>query len=174
VKGFAARSDRWLRSLGKVASGEFSQTPRREHFSLRYTGSDDPRRTTRAQVRRLQGIGTGKKGHRHELIGVHGYDIKAAMHAIRLLGEGIELMRSGTITLPRPERELLITIRTGKCGSLEHVLSLANTLLRELEEAEAKSGLPQKVDRARISELVSPTYLRFWNNSPAMLGPRRP
>jgi hypothetical protein len=92
------------------------------------------------------------------------------MHAIRLLGEGIELMRSGTITLPRPERELLITIRTGKCGSLEHVLSLANTSLRELEEAEAKSGLPQKVDRARISELVSRTYLRFWNNSPAMLG----
>jgi uncharacterized protein len=64
-----------------------------------------------AQVRRLQGIGTGKKGQRHELIGVHGYDIKAAMHVIRLLNEGIELMRSGTITLPRPEKELLITIR---------------------------------------------------------------
>jgi len=57
-----------------------------------------------AQVRRLQGIGTGKKGQRHELIGVHGYDIKAAMHVIRLLNEGIELMRSGTITLPRPEK----------------------------------------------------------------------
>jgi hypothetical protein len=65
-----------------------------------------------AQVRRLQGIGTGKKGQRHELIGVHGYDIKAAMHVIRLLNEGIELMRSGTITLPCPEKELLITIRT--------------------------------------------------------------
>jgi hypothetical protein len=45
-----------------------------------------------AQMRRLQGIGTGKKGQRHELIGVHGYDIKAAMHVIRLLNEGIELM----------------------------------------------------------------------------------
>ena len=52
-----------------------------------------------AQVRRLQGIGTGKKGQRHELIGVRGYDIKAAMHVIRLLNEGIELMRCGTITL---------------------------------------------------------------------------
>ena len=36
-----------------------------------------------AQLRRLQGIGTGKKGQRHELIGQHGYDIKAAMHTIR-------------------------------------------------------------------------------------------
>src|SRR4029077_5930824 len=113
-----------------------------------------------AQVRRLQGIGTGKKGQRHELIGVHGYDIKAAMHVIRLRNEGIELIRSGTITLPRPEKELLITIRTGNYGSLDRVLSLANSLFRELEEAEAKSGLPEKVDRNRISALVSDAYLR--------------
>jgi RNA repair pathway DNA polymerase beta family len=105
-----------------------------------------------------------------ELIGVHGYDIKAAMHVIRLLNEGIELMRSGTITLPRPERKLLITIRTGNYGSLERVLSLANSLFRELEEAEAKSGLPEKVDRNRISALVSDTYLRFWNNPLAAPG----
>jgi predicted nucleotidyltransferase len=123
-----------------------------------------------AQVRRLQGIGTGKKGQRHELIGVHGYDIKAAMHVIRLLNEGIELMRSGTITLPRPEKELLITIRTGNYGSLERVLGLANFLFKELEEAEAESGLPEKVDRTRISALVSETYLHFWNNSPVTPG----
>jgi hypothetical protein len=118
-----------------------------------------------AQVRRLHGIGTGKKGQRHELIGVHGYDIKAAMCVIRLLNEGIELMRSGSITLPRPEKELLIAIRTGNYGSLERVLSLANSLFFELKEAEAKSGLPEKGDRARISELSSETYLRFWNGS---------
>ena len=38
-----------------------------------------------AQVRRLQGIGVGKKGQRHPLIGEHGYDVKAATHVIRLL-----------------------------------------------------------------------------------------
>jgi len=118
-----------------------------------------------AQVRRLQGIGTGKKGQRHELIGVHGYDIKAAMHVIRLLNEGIELMRSGTITLPRPEKELLITIRTGNYGSLERVLSLANSLFRELEDAQTKSRLPEKVDRAQISKLVSETYIGYWRQS---------
>ena len=127
-----------------------------------------------SQVRRLQGLGTGKKGQRHEFIDVHGYDVKAAMHVIRLLNEGIKLMRSGTITLPRPEKELLITIRTGQYGSLERVLTLANTLFLELEEVEAKSGLPEKVDRARISKHVSETYLRFWTNTPAMLGPRQP
>jgi len=118
-----------------------------------------------AQLRRLQGIGTGKKGQRHELIGAHGYDIKAAMHVIRLLNEGIELMRSGTITLPRPEKDLLITIRTGNYGSLERVLNLANALFVELEQAESKSGLPEKVDKGKISLFISDTYLRFWNVS---------
>jgi uncharacterized protein len=118
-----------------------------------------------SQVRRLQGIGTGKKGQRDELIDVHGYDVKAAMHVIRLLNEGIELMRSGTITLPRPERELLITVRTGQYGSLERVLKLANTLFLELERSESESKLPERVDRLRVSQLVSDTYLRHWNPS---------
>jgi predicted nucleotidyltransferase len=124
-----------------------------------------------AQLRRLQGIGTGKKGQRHELIGAHGYDIKAAMHVIRLLNEGIELMRSGTITLPRPEKDLLITIRTGNYGSLDRVLSLANTLFHELEEVTTESGLPEKGDRERISKLVSETYLRFWSKSVVTVNP---
>ena len=115
-----------------------------------------------AQIRRLQGIGTGKKGQRHELIGEHGYDIKAAMHVIRLLNEGIELMRSGTITLPRPEKDLLVTIRTGRYGSLERVLALANELFAQLEQAERVSHLPESVDRFKLSKLISQTYLAHW------------
>jgi predicted nucleotidyltransferase len=118
-----------------------------------------------SQIRRLQGIGTGKKGQRHEYIGVHGYDVKAAMHTIRLLQEGIELMRSKTITLPRPEKELLISIRTGQYGSLERVLSLANDLFKELDKTEAESQLPETVDRGHISKLVSEVYLSYWSQA---------
>src|SRR5439155_24484300 len=110
-------------------------------------------------------IGAGKKGQRHELIGAHGYDIKAAMHVIRLLKEGIELMRSCTITLPRPEKNLLITIRTGNYGSLDRVLNLANTFFKKLEKPETENVLPEKVDRSKISAFVSDTYLRFWNGA---------
>jgi len=117
-----------------------------------------------AQIRRLQGIGTGKKGQRHELIGEHGYDIKAAMHVIRLLNEGIELMRSGVITLPRPEKDLLVTIRTGKYGSLEQILDLASRLFAQLEQAESQSILPEKVEKLKISELISEAYLRHWRD----------
>jgi hypothetical protein len=96
--------------------------------------------------------------------GEHGYDVKAAMHVIRLLNEGIELIRSGTITLPRPEKELLITIRTGQYGSLDRVLTLANDLFKELEQAQAESRLPETVDRERISKLLTEVYLNFWRD----------
>lgn len=118
-----------------------------------------------AQLRRLQGIGTGKKGQRHEYIGLHGYDTKAAMHTIRLLHEGLELMQCGTITLPRPEKQLLISIRTGEYGSLERVLDLANKLFEELTEAENASKLPETVDRRCVSEIISDTYLGAWENT---------
>ena len=108
-------------------------------------------------------LGTGKKGQRREFIGMHGYDVKAAMHIIRLLNEGIELMRSGFIALPRPEKDLLIRIRTGKYGSLDRGLGFANTLFAELDVSQRTSSLAEEVDRLAFSKLVSSTDLEFWN-----------
>ena len=87
------------------------------------------------------------------------------MHVIRLLNEGIELMRSSVITLPRPEKDLLVTIRTGNYGSLERVLSLANSLFVELDRAQGESALPEEVDRLRVSRLISDTYLEHWRGT---------
>jgi hypothetical protein len=72
-------------------------------------------------------------------------------------------MRAGTTTLPRPDKELLITVRTGQYGSLDRILTLATTLFSELEKAESESKLPEVVDRRKISKLVSETYLEYWN-----------
>src|SRR6185369_16254249 len=118
----------------------------------------------RAQLRRLKGEGSGKHGQRPEYIGKFGYDTKAAMHIIRLLGEGTEFMQTGQITLPRPEPEhtLLVSIRTGEFGPLEKVLELADEKFTELAAAEAKSTLPLDVDRNAVSELVAQNYLKFY------------
>lgn len=142
--------------------GPWRRVTRERHVFLSRNAATQFRGFADAQLRRLQGLGTGKKGQRHEFIGEHGYDIKAAMHVIRLLNEGIELMRSGTITLPRPEKDLLIAIRSGKDGSLERVLTLARSLFTELEEAEAASPLPETVDKSKISKLVTNIYLSHW------------
>ena len=116
-----------------------------------------------AQLKRLNGdAGAGKHGHRPELNEKYGYDTKAAMHIFRLLGEGTELMQTGHITLPRPEKDILIDIRKGGMGSLNQVKAQAEEGFKILEEARRRSKLPSDVDRPAISKLISDTYLDFW------------
>ncbi len=115
------------------------------------------------QFKRLTGEkGSGKKGQRPEYIGKFGYDTKAAMHGLRLLYECLELMSHKRITLPRPEKDLLIEVRSGE-WTLERVLAHAKTLAREVEETVASSPLPGSVDRAAISRLVAQVHLEFWS-----------
>jgi predicted nucleotidyltransferase len=105
--------------------------------------------------------GSGKKGQRPEYIGKFGYDTKAAMHGLRLLYECIELMLHGQVTLPRPEKDLLIEVRSGE-WSLEKVLNHVTEMRRKAELAVAESPLPEKVDREVISKVVAEVQLEFW------------
>lgn len=115
-----------------------------------------------SQFKRLTGEkGSGKKGQRPEYIGKYGYDTKAAMHGLRLLYECLELMTHKTITLPRPEKDLLIDVRSGE-WTLEKVLAHAKKLSAEVEAAVSNSPLPEKVDRELISKLVAEVHLAFW------------
>jgi predicted nucleotidyltransferase len=123
-----------------------------------------------SQFKRLTGEkGSGKKGQRPEYIGKYGYDTKAAMHGLRLLYECMELMQHGRITLPRPEKNLLIEVRSGN-WKFERVLAHARRLFKEVEEAVASSPLPEKVDRAEISKLIAEIHLDFWKTSDPTCG----
>jgi predicted nucleotidyltransferase len=103
---------------------------RRDMFLSKKSGFQF-RRFAESQSRRLKGEGVGKHGIRDEYVGKFGYNTKAAMHMLRLLFEGIELLETGWITLPRPEKDLLISIRTGEFGSLEKVLRVAQEKFRD-------------------------------------------
>ncbi len=114
------------------------------------------------QLKRMTGQkGHGKKGQRPEIEEKLGYDVKAAMHTIRLLYECKELLAEGQITLPRPERDLLIEVRTGK-HPMEKIIEMASELFAECETLSTKSPLATEVDRRRISKLVSDCYRQAW------------
>lgn len=113
------------------------------------------------QMKRLLGQKGQKNIHRAELEEKHGYDTKYAMHVIRLYGEAKELMQSGRITLPRPNKDELIEIRKGKY-SLAEIQQLGRELESEALAAQVSSPLPDKVDRDAISELVTDVHLQFW------------
>jgi len=115
------------------------------------------------QLQRMTGRkGRGKKGQRPEIEQKFGYDVKAAMHTLRLLYEGKELLSQGCITLPRPECEFLIRVRTGKY-SMDKVIAIAQKLFQECEAAAKTSVLPERVDRVAVSRLVTSAYLNAWS-----------
>jgi len=114
------------------------------------------------QLKRLTGQkGRGKKGQRPEIEARYGYDVKAAMHTLRLLYECKELVTQGRITMPRPERDLLIRVRTGKY-SMDRVIAMAHKQFAECENAAKASPLPEKIDRAAVSKLLAESYRAAW------------
>jgi predicted nucleotidyltransferase len=117
-----------------------------------------------AQLRRMTGDrGRGKHGQRPELEQKYGYDVKAAMHVLRLLHEGIEFVSRGWVTLPRPEpeRSKLLAVRRGE-WSQERVIAEANRLFAELDVAVEHSPLPERVDLDAVGRLVTKICLDAW------------
>jgi uncharacterized protein len=115
------------------------------------------------QLKRMTGRkGRGKKGQRPEIEKKYGYDVKAAMHTLRLLYECKELLSEERITLPRPERDFLIRVRTGKY-SMDKVTTMAQTLFAECEAAAKSSPLPERVNRSAISQLLTDSYRKAWD-----------
>src|SRR5271168_4080876 len=116
----------------------------REHFLCKHAGFHFIA-FAKAMKLRLAGGNTGKHGQRPELEAEFGYDVKGAMHMLRVLGEGIELMETGKITLPRPDVDYLKDVRNGKYVWHE-IDEIANLEFDRLEEEIKKSSLPDELD----------------------------
>ncbi|NTF17613.1 hypothetical protein G6L37_04320 [Agrobacterium rubi] len=84
----------------------------------------------------------------------NGRDWAAVSHAVRLAEEAIELSTRGTLTLPRPNAEILSGIKHGAVP-VGTVASLIGDLLPELALAQRNSILPEHPDVAAIDDLVA-------------------
>ena len=98
---------------------------------------------------------------RPDLVEKYGYDTKFAMHVIRLLVECEELMRTGAITLPSPEKDLLIAIRTGQYTE-DWVIREATRRMEVCKDAEEHSPLPPTIDRNFVSQVIADAYRMHW------------
>lgn len=109
---------------------------------------------------------TGQAGahtNRPELVAVHGYDTKYAMHALRLGLQGIELLTTGRITLPVPEpdRAYLRSIRRGERPLAEVLDAVADAEAR-LTELRDSPAIPDQPDRRWVDDWLHRSYLDFW------------
>jgi uncharacterized protein len=107
----------------------------------------------------------GAHTNRPELVAVHGYDTKHAMHALRLGLQGVELMSTGRITLPVPEpdRERLRAIRRGEV-SLVEVLAAIEAAEAALVRLHDSTRVPTELDRGWVNGWLHRSQLAYWDS----------
>lgn len=91
---------------------------------------------------------------RAELERVHGYDTKHAMHLIRLMRMGVEVLETGELRVRRADADQLAAIRDGAL-SFDELLSTANSLQKSIEQAIAACSLPVDVDYEWVDALLA-------------------
>ena len=99
---------------------------------------------------------TGEPGghtNRPELVALHGYDTKYAMHALRLGLQGVKLLSTGRITLPAPEpsRAYLRSVRHGE-APLSEVLMAIDRAEADLERLRSSEVVPAQPDRDWVDD----------------------
>lgn len=97
----------------------------------------------------------GERSKRAHLAG--GVDWKALSHAVRVNEEAIELLDTGWITFPRPDRALLIEIKTGQ-REAETVYEMIEEGLARLYASNVTSSLREEPDHAYADDLVYGVY----------------
>ncbi|MEZ4372714.1 MAG: nucleotidyltransferase domain-containing protein [Polyangiaceae bacterium] len=90
----------------------------------------------------------------------HGYDTKHAMHLIRLLRSGLELLRSGDLQVRRSDAEELIAIKRGSL-SYDALIELAESIQSQIHAARPHSPLPEAVDHEALDALLAELLLAF-------------
>jgi predicted nucleotidyltransferase len=144
-------SDTWERLIGSHREELISK-----RAAMQYLGF------AASQRMRLTGErGMGRHGQRSDLIEQYGFDVKFAMHYVRLLGECRELLVEHRVTLPRPEKDLLIAIRTGKYTQ-DQVFELGDDLTRECQQLLETSDLRDGVDVNLLSQRIAEAYQSHW------------
>jgi len=97
-------------------------------------------------------------GHRAKLAEENdGIDWKALSHAVRVNFEGKELLQTGFITFPCPERQLLLDIKNGALPYKE-VEKIIEDGLQELEAAQVNSKLQEKPDYQWADDFIYEVY----------------
>ena len=90
-----------------------------------------------------------------------GYDRKHAMHLIRLLLMGREILRGEGVIVKRPDRDYLLSIRNG-AFEYEEIVARSDELVAELESLYSTTPLPHAPDVEKIDALLVSIYRDFW------------
>ena len=113
-------------------------------------------RKYRSAMRHWEAYETWKSNRnplRAELEKRYGYDTKHAMHLLRLMQTGLELLETGELRVRRPDADELNAVREGKL-SFDELLARASDLEAQMGSAARKTSLPDAIDFAFVDALA--------------------
>ena len=85
---------------------------------------------------------------------MYGYDTKHAMHTMRLLKMGYEILNgSGVIVKRTKDRDELLDVRGGKYR-LDEILRFASMMEDIMKYSYANSKLPRSVDKSFVVDML--------------------
>lgn len=102
---------------------------------------------------------TRRNGH----IALHG-NCKHAMHLVRLMKMGKEILTTGEVHVYRPDREELLAIRNG-AWTFDQVEEFANRMQEEIKMAKDQSTLPYSADLVFLDDLCAKVVEKYLSNS---------
>lgn len=98
---------------------------------------------------------------RSELEDKFGYDVKHAMHLIRLLRSGIDILETGIVPVRRSDAAYLLDIRNGKY-TYEEIVKESETLKDKIEVLSKKTNLPDEPNYELAKEIMMEIYKHQW------------
>lgn len=99
------------------------------------------------------------RGEKEELFG---YDTKNAMHLIRLLRTGFEILETGKINVKRPDAQFLKDIKNGKY-KYEEIISMSDDLMNKIKSLEKNTNLPEIIEQSFINKIIKDIYGKHYN-----------
>ncbi|MDW9478717.1 hypothetical protein GOB57_08370 [Sinorhizobium meliloti] len=87
------------------------------------------------------------------------HDWKSLSHALRIAYEGIEYVRTGSVTLPVPNRAHLLDVKLGRLPMVEVANEVDEAVRALIAEAKA-SPLPESADKQFVNEFIMSAYGR--------------
>lgn len=104
---------------------------------------------------------TDRNPARKELEQKYGFDTKHAMHLVRLLRMGCEIMATGKVLVRRPDREELLAIRNG-AWKYDDLVSWAEAKKKEIDRLVEDSPLPVRSNFNKLEQLVMELTIEHW------------
>lgn len=156
------RHHRWLENPPdhKPTQEEFGGWPVEGRYKFRDHEAYRAYRSALKHWNQYQTWRENRNPARAELERKYGYDTKHAMHLLRLLKMGAEILETGQVHVERPDREWLTAVRNGLL-TYKELLQTASTWEAKLRDLYDRSPLPDEPDSEAAEALVIELQERF-------------